>query len=149
VSAARSMGADFVIAVDVNLGCDDKSKSSGKTPTKSGSPAPDLITRKSARKKHKIIKFINDGIALGKLPGVVHDRHWMGHEPLPNILEVLVYSFNIMEALITETRLKSEPPDLLIQPELSHIKFLEFKKADEAITEGYNEAMKQLDSNPL
>jgi len=64
----------------------------------------------------------------------------MGMEdPLPNIFEVLVSSINIMERQITATRLKSEPPDLLIQPKLGRLKFLEFNRAKEAILEGYTE----------
>ena len=49
-------------------------------------------------------------------------------------------SINIMETQITESRLQSDPPDLLIQPNLGHIRFLEFHRAEEAIAEGYREA---------
>ncbi|RLB95446.1 MAG: patatin, partial [Deltaproteobacteria bacterium] len=52
----------------------------------------------------------------------------------------IMSSINIMEAQITATRLKTDRPDLLIQPHLGHIRFLEFNKAQEAIAEGYREA---------
>lgn len=41
-----------------------------------------------------------------------------------------------MEVEIIETKHKTDPPDLLIQPNLSHLKFLEFNRAEEAIAEG-------------
>jgi NTE family protein len=69
----------------------------------------------------------------------------MGTEQLPNIFEVLISSINIMEAQITATKLKTDPPQLLIQPNLGHLKFLEFNRAKEAIAEGYMETKARLD----
>jgi len=56
---------------------------------------------------------------------------------LPNIFEVLLGSLYIMEAQITSIQLKFDPPDLLIQPKLGHLRYLEFHRAQEAILEGY------------
>ena len=67
-------------------------------------------------------------------------KQWMSRDPVPNIFEVIMSSINIMETQITATRLKADRPDLLIQPHLGHIRFLEFNKAQEAIDEGYREA---------
>ena len=61
----------------------------------------------------------------------------MNKEPMPSIFEVLTSSINIMEDQIKTIRLKTDPPDILIQPNLSHLKFLEFNRAKEAIDEGY------------
>ena len=71
---------------------------------------------------------------------------WLAEEPLPNIFEVLLSSINIMETQITRTRLQMEPPDLLIQPKLGHIRFLEFNRAEEIINIGYEETCKQLEN---
>ena len=49
-----------------------------------------------------------------------------------------------METQITGIKLATDPPDLLIQPRLGHIRFLEFHRAQEAIDEGYREATTQL-----
>jgi len=65
----------------------------------------------------------------------------MSKDPVPNIFEAIMSSINIMEAQITATRLKTDHPDLLIQPKLGHLRFLEFHRAKESIGEGY-EAMK-------
>ncbi len=69
----------------------------------------------------------------------------MQRNPVPGIFDVLTTSINIMEAQITATRLATDPPDLLIQPKLGDIRFLEFHRAEEAIAEGYREAMRQLE----
>ena len=55
-------------------------------------------------------------------------------------------SISIMETQITATRLKTDPPDLLFQPNLGHIRFIEFNRAEEAIAEGFAEAAEHLDS---
>ena len=60
-------------------------------------------------------------------------------DPIPNILGVPVTSINIMETRITAIRLKIDPPNLLIQPKLGHLKFLEFHRVQEAILAGYKE----------
>ena len=66
-------------------------------------------------------------------------------DPIPNILGVPVTSINIMETRITAIRLKIDPPNLLIQPKLGHLKFLEFHRAQEAILAGYKETKLGID----
>jgi NTE family protein len=72
----------------------------------------------------------------------------MSGDPVPNIFEVIINSINIMEAQITTARLKTDPPDLLIQPDLGHIRFLEFNRAQEAIVAGYEETKRCLKNLP-
>jgi NTE family protein len=71
-------------------------------------------------------------------------RRWLHKDPGPNIFDVLTTAINIMEMQITATRLATDPPDLLIQPRLGNIRFLEYHRAQEAIDEGYREATTQL-----
>jgi len=70
----------------------------------------------------------------------------MNKEPMPSIFEVLTSSINIMEDQIKTIRLKTDPPDILIQPNLSHLKFLEFNRAKEAIDEGYKVSLDKIKS---
>jgi NTE family protein len=53
-----------------------------------------------------------------------------------------------MEAQITAARLKTDPPDLLIQPDLGHIRFLEFNRAQETIAAGYEATKRCLKNLP-
>ena len=45
-----------------------------------------------------------------------------------------------MEKQIVELNLRLDPPDLLIQPKVGHVGFMDFHKADETILEGYRAA---------
>jgi NTE family protein len=70
-------------------------------------------------------------------------------EPLPSIFEVLLASINIMETNITRTRLNLDKPDILLQPPLGEVRFLEFDRAEEIIAIGYEYAKKRLAGLPL
>jgi len=61
---------------------------------------------------------------------------------------VLLASINIMETHITQTRLSLDRPDVVIQPPLGHIRFLEFDRAEEIIAIGYEHTRRQLASLP-
>ena len=145
VSVVRQMGADFVIAVDLNHGI-----AGGKGFRQTAAPilsAPHSGKKDGqfTEKKNKILETLNSKFASVDFPALSQIREWMSTERLPNIFEVLISSINIMEAQITATKFKTDPPDLLIQPNLSHLKFLEFNRAKEAIAEGYMETKAQLD----
>ena len=145
VSVAREMGADFVIAVDLNHNIIAKRKSK-KPAIPDSSPA--LSEKKDDQppgKRIKILEALNKKIGTVDFPALTQIKRWTAREPLPSIFEVLVTSSSIMETQITSTRMKTDPPDLLIRPDLSHIKFLEYYRAREAIAEGYHEARFQLD----
>ena len=60
------------------------------------------------------------------------------------ITGVMVEAFNIIQDRITRARLAGDPPDLSLQPKLSHIGLSEFHRADEAIQMGYEATMAQI-----
>ncbi|MCD6249761.1 MAG: patatin-like phospholipase family protein [candidate division Zixibacteria bacterium] len=143
VSVAREMGADFVIAVDLSHGLVNEE----------ASPQPELRAPHSEKddqqhteKKNSMLEAINSKLTAIDLSALSWMKHSPEEEPLPSIFDVITSSINIMETQITATRLKANPPDILIQPNLSHIKFLEFNRASEAIAEGYAETERQLDT---
>ncbi|MGB6118290.1 MAG: patatin family protein [Mesorhizobium sp.] len=53
------------------------------------------------------------------------------------ITGVMVEAFNIIQDRISRARLAGDPPDLSLQPRLSHIGLTEFHRADELIRIGY------------
>jgi len=146
VSVVREMGADFVIAVDLNHGLVDGEASPQDTAPELGTPHSEKDDQQRTEKKNGILEAINNKLAAIDLSALSWTKPGPEVEPLPSIFDVITSSINIMEAQITATRLKTDPPDLLIQPNLSHIKFLEFNRASEAIAEGYAEAERQLDT---
>jgi len=139
VSVARQMGADFVIAVDLNHNIVGRKESEISPPDSNF----ELLEKKNGLlsvQRSKILEALNKKIEAVDFPALAQIRQWAAREPLPNIFEVLGTSSSIMETQITTTRLQTDPPDFLIQPDLGHIKFLEYNRAQETIAEGYREA---------
>ncbi|PAP93364.1 patatin family protein [Mesorhizobium wenxiniae] len=60
------------------------------------------------------------------------------------ITGVMVEAFNIIQDRISRARLAGDPPDMSLQPKLSHIGLTEFHRADEAIRLGYQATMAQI-----
>jgi NTE family protein len=54
-----------------------------------------------------------------------------------------------METRLTQTRISLDRPDVVIQPPLGHIRFLEFGRAEEIIAIGYEHAKRQLQGMEL
>ena len=144
VSVVRKMGADFAIAVDLNHDIVNK-KGVGKTsiPNPAVSTPGESIGQ-SLIKRSKILEAINRRFEKSALPALKQIKQWRSKDPLPNVFEVLMSSINIAETQITSAKLKADPPDLLIRPNLGHLTMLDFHRAQEAIAEGYREARARL-----
>jgi len=56
----------------------------------------------------------------------------------PNMFDILASSVNIMQDRITRSRMAIDPPDILLEPCLSHVGWLEYYRANECIQEGYD-----------
>lgn len=52
-----------------------------------------------------------------------------GKHPLPNVFRAVLHTFDIMQNSIIAQRLKVNPPDILIQPDVENVEILEFDKA--------------------
>lgn len=141
VSAVRNLGADYVIAIDLNHDLVDKGRP-GARATDDLSPKSDVATPPLA--KWEMTRDLAHKINQLRSPALSHVRQWLRREPTPNIFEVLAASINIMASQITAIKLKTDPPDLLIQPKLGHLRFMDFHRAEEAIAEGYQATMRQL-----
>ncbi|MEE4192594.1 MAG: patatin-like phospholipase family protein [Halieaceae bacterium] len=145
VSTARSMGANIVIAVDLNHDI-----VAGKVPEAAPKSAGEsgfvqALSRMGGVKYLAAMERINLELQSLENPALNQIRAWLAEESLPNIFEVLLSSINVMETQITRTRLHIDPPDLLIRPQLGHIRFLEFNRAEEIINIGYEEARRQIE----
>jgi NTE family protein len=130
VSLCRSLGADIVIAVDVNRGRisklpdTSKFKSSGKTEDETVIENDDDPISVSLPKKVKD----RIGIALSHI--------WQGNSSKPGLLFVLNNSAHFMQERITLSRLACDPPDFILHPNASAIGFMDFHRAAEAIEIG-------------
>ncbi|MBZ9850038.1 patatin family protein [Mesorhizobium sp. CA14] len=79
----------------------------------------------------------NDAPRLGQ------PEHQAHHTRL-GITGVMVEAFNIIQDRISRARLAGDPPDMSLQPKLSHIGLTEFHRADEAISIGYQATKAQI-----
>ncbi len=136
VSTCRALGADVVIAVNLNS---------------------DLVTRK--RNHGQRLPHLSIGLAGERIDGAqegvradpAHEvaagrfrwniRNLISlsrsqEEARPGLFDVLSASINIMQDRITRSRMAGDPPDLIIGPRLAHLGLMEFHRGAEAIAEG-------------
>jgi len=147
VSVARQMGADLVIAVDVNHDIVDNkiTERAGQAGTEHARTTDAAESRTDNRVG--LANSWNTRLAELGFPALNQVKQWLDNrDPLPGIFDVLANSLNIMQMQITERNLEIDPPDLLIRPRLGHINFFEFHRAEEIIEIGYREAAKRLKS---
>ena len=118
VSVCRALGADMVIAVNLNGD----------------------IVGKHFEKQDKTVK--QDAGVVGKITDMVREyttsvfSSAKEQDEPPSLFEAIAGSINITQDRITRSRMAGDPPDILLSPRLSHIGLLEFYRADEAISEG-------------
>ncbi|HXU92542.1 MAG TPA: patatin-like phospholipase family protein [Gallionella sp.] len=149
VSAVRAMGADIVIAVDLNHEIISGKNLKPLLPATNNpeAEASGMLSRWVGNYRLSI-KDIKQKLLTGDNAASAQFRKWVSAEPLPNIFEVLLASINIMETRITQTRLSLDRPDVIVQPPLGHIRFMEFDRAEEIIAIGYEHMQRQLASLP-
>ena len=125
VTACRALGADMVIAVNINADIIGKVRRPGADiPTAAGFDLLNMIESTS--------ELENKMGLLDNLTRRIFRRDYDG----PSVFGVMTASLNIMQDRITRSRLAGDPPDVHIAPRLGHIGLLEFDRAPEAIKEG-------------
>ena len=117
VSLCRALGADVVIAVNLNN---------------------DLLRRSDFRAEEKKPGELARIFAKAKnlLPKNKKAKE-EENEPHPDFFETVSRSINIAQDRITKTRLAGDPPEIILCPKVSEIGLLETYRAKEAIFAGY------------
>ncbi|MDH5572041.1 MAG: patatin-like phospholipase family protein [Gammaproteobacteria bacterium] len=118
VSVCRALGADMVIAVNLN----------GNLVGQNFVPPQKPKIRDNGL-THKITELIMDYTGPLFTPGKEEDHP-------PSLFEAIAGSVHIIQDRITRSRMAGDPPDILLSPKLSHIGLLEFYRAHEAMSEG-------------
>lgn len=120
VSACQAMGADMVIAVNLNGDVIGKLRRHGKQyPTVMGFDP--LKDREMAEKAGRIS---------------VLRRLFSRESDSPSLMGVMVSAMNIIQDRLARSRLAGEPPDVLIAPRIGHIGLMEFERVEELIELG-------------
>jgi len=121
VSLCRALGADVVIAVNLNSGIVGSriADSAGNGPRSHFLSA--LVSRPTP--------------SCGALEKTTEPPPRI-RERSPRLLDVLGRSINITQDRITRSRMAGDPPDIVLTPRLSQIGLFEFHRAAEAVDEG-------------
>lgn len=119
VSPCRALGADIVIAVNLNSGV------IGKRDRKKLEPTP-------ARKKGVLHNLKQTTLEYSS--AILPDNDKL--DGAPGLFTSITSSINIVQDRITRSRMAGDPAEVVISPRLSHIGLLEFHRAAEAIEEG-------------
>ena len=139
IDVCRDMGADVVVAVDIN------SERISSAPRKSRDKKWQVNSKRTEKKRMEVVSsWVERYGAAGKSVSKRIDQWFSSSEPSPHIFEVLGASINIMQKKIEFMNLQAYPPDILIQPRLGDMKFFDFEDAAHAIDEGYLQAEKAL-----
>lgn len=125
VSLCRALGADFIIAVPLNMDV-------------LGRPLTRQRTLDEAPEKAEHSNLLETMMGL---PGALYTqassiRLFGEVGDTPGYFDVLANSINIMQDQITRSRLAGEPPHVQISPSVSHIRLMDFDHAVDAITAG-------------
>lgn len=119
VSVCRALGADIVIAANLNSGIIGK----GNNGTPEVTPTDDRGVLSSIKQQAK--EYSNS----------IFPNH-VGKEEAPGLFYAIANSVNIVQDRITRSRLAGDPADVVLSPQVAHIGMLEFHRAAEAIKEG-------------
>ncbi len=131
VSLCRALGADIIIAVDVNTGM------LNKPPEDSVKRIPGITNDQLINDRDydpfssSISRNVKDRI------GEVLSKVWSGNnKKKPGLFTVINNSVHFMQEHITRNRLAYDPPDILLHPQTGGIGFMDFHRAAEAIEAG-------------
>ncbi len=124
VSVCQALGAELVVAVNVN------SDQLGKT-RRRGMDVPSVAG-------FDLLQEIEKGgvTAPGSKLSALTRRVFRRESDRPSMFGVMISALGIVQDRITRSRLAGEPPDVHITPRLGHIGLFEFDRAEEIIAEG-------------
>jgi NTE family protein len=144
VSLCKALGADIIIAVNLNT-------------VKRQPPSPGLSDPEPEPQPDEIDVPESSEVPVGLLGRLTSSlrgatdnvrRRWREGSPIaaPGTFNVMLSSINIMQDRITRSRLAGEPPDVMLIPRLADIGLLEFNRSAEAIAEGRACVMRAADT---
>ena len=137
VSLCRAMGADHVIAVNLNADIinsyevieDDDLEEEPDTSHSPSEEDPNLWDKTKEGFQKALNLVSSDGSSVKEPKGV----------------DVISNSIHIMSSHLTRSRLVGDPPDVLLQPRLKDVGLLQIYKAKDCIEEGYQSVMRMKD----
>lgn len=135
VSLCRVMGADAVIAVNLNHNLPLARKQ-----RRPADPAPEILAgspEQAVPPTDKLSNHLVNTVAssLREYSNTLFPEK-KNDNPMPGVIDTLLGSIYIMQDKITRSRMVGDPPEISLNPRLSGVGLLEFYRAEEAIEEG-------------
>lgn len=131
VSLCRAMGAEYVIAVNLNRPASRIERPVEEPRPDEKVPDPDTEQQESAEGKELLARW------SGLLESFVSSVRSDSSPEVPGMMEVMYTTITIMQDQITRSRLVGDPPDLVLRPQLSDFNMMDFHRAAESIEIGY------------
>lgn len=122
VSAARALGADVVIAVNLNAQLVGMHLSAAGRQEAQREADAELAADASAKGKgfwHRVVGYLESG-----------------DPDKPGFFDVIASSVNIMQDRLTRSRMAGDPPEMTLLPRLEDFALMDFHRAGEAVAEG-------------
>lgn len=131
VSLCRALGAERVIAIDLNADMLSR-RAAGMQEADSNKRLDKALNR---IQEIPWLSLLGEGLGA-------RTQQWVNDfkrdsDALPSLVDVLTQSVYIMQMRITRARMAGDPPDILLSPKLGHIRLVEFHRATDAIAAGY------------
>lgn len=145
VSLCRALGADYVIAVNLNVPVRERWQSgrdgdAAAARTSDGESGPeDETDDESGWPGFDRFSELLDGLVESLKPQPSRE---------PGLFDVMAGSIHIMQDQIARSRMADDPPDLEISPPLGHLQLMDFHLAEDTIEVGYQAALQALDALP-
>ncbi len=134
VSLCRALGADIIIAVDLNTQLVARNVQMSRKEKRQ--PETDQKLERTALNNREEEP---DGTAINRIKSwfISSEKHENESETYPGIMEVMAAAINIMQDRITRSRMAGDPPDILLSPKVMDIGMMDFDRARDAIREGH------------
>jgi NTE family protein len=142
IGAARDMGADVIIAVNV-LGTVVKSVTTSKRATSAHAvPAarPALPDTWKAGRNQSLVEKLREATGRIDVGATLRQLPWLKRGKHMHLLDVISNSIRIMEIQIAEASLQRDKPDILIRPKIGDVGILEFQSTQVSERAGYEAA---------
>ncbi|TAM12801.1 MAG: patatin [Nevskiaceae bacterium] len=152
VSTCRALGAEVVIAVNLNgelVGrhfSDDSRREVERTATAADAADVDGAATIEEATDEAEAGGVRSAGWWRRVRGYLGNSDaTLGRERAPGLFDVIATSVNIMQDRITRSRMAGDPPDVTLVPHLKDFALMDFHRAGEAIEEGHRLVAQQAD----